>query len=282
MSPKNGVLLVAGLLLTAPATVLAHEDEGLAEPLFFVSSLPSTEFEIENSYEHKDSENENELSFGASFALLDRLGLKIEVPYVFRDPNQGASQDDFGDIAVSGKLLLYRAKDDRIVFSIGGGYAAPTGNKSKEIDGTGHWSTFAAAGSAIPIGHGLPDLGLQVMAGWEQDIGISQEALEKAEELEVPIKREKSFVWGIGVNMKLFDGRFVPGVELLQKRIARTTAPADKGTITELGAGFWYLPFLEKENSLSPLPIGIAGKGPVSNHQDANYTLMAVLKYEFE
>lgn len=282
MKPTYGVLFVAALLLIAPAMAVAHEDEGLAEPLFFVSPLPDTEFEIENSYAHKDTENENELSFGGKVTFFDRFELGIEAPYVFRDPNQGASQDDFGDVAFSGKLLLYRAKEDRFVLSVGGEYGAPTGNKSKEIDGTGHWSVFAVAGSAIPVGHGLPDFGLQATVGWEQDTGVSQEALETAEELGVPVRREKSFVWGIGVNTKLFDGRFVPSIELLQKRITRTTDPAEEGTITELGGGFWYVPFFEQQNRLAPITIGIAGKGPISNHQDANYTLKAMLKYEFE
>lgn len=283
-------LVVALFLVMTPAVVLAGEGHGetlkhdeLAEPFFTKKSFPENEVEFEFGYGHGDNEDELEFGVGGSMVFGEKFQLGLEIPYVVRKPNVGEDEFDIGDIEFSAKYLVYRAPENRFILSLDAEVAAPTGDEDKDIGGTGEWGLFTTAATAIPLGGGLPDLGVHLQFGWEQQIRTTKEQQEEAEELGVNDALEKAIIWRLAFNTKLFDGRFQPSIEFLGTTVVDAIEESEKGTIFEIGGGFWWLPFVGTNSDLAPLALGVAAKGPVSKMQgESNYSLLFVVKYEFE
>ena len=232
---------------------------------------------------HGDEENELEFGIGGSMVIRDRLQLGMEIPVVVRDPNVGDNESAVGDIEFSAKYLVYRAPENRFILSLDAEVAAPTGDEDKDIGGKGEWGLFTTAATAIPLGNGLPDLGAHLQFGWEQQIRTTKEQEEEAEELGVNDDLEKSIIWRLAFTLKLFEGRFSPTIEFLGTTVVDAIEESEKGTIFEIGGGFWWSPFVGTNSPLAPLAIGVAAKGPVSRMQgESNYSTLLVLKYEFE
>ena len=286
-------LVVALFLVMTPAVVLAGEGHGetlkhdehdeLAEPFFTKKSFPENEVEFEFGYGHGDNEDELEFGVGGSMVFGEKFQLGLEIPYVVRKPNVGEDEFDIGDIEFSAKYLVYRAPENRFILSLDAEVAAPTGDEDKDIGETGEWGLFTTAATAIPLGGGLPDLGVHLQFGWEQQIRTTKEQQEEAEELGVNDALEKAIIWRLAFNTKLFDGRFQPSIEFLGTTVVDAIEESEKGTIFEIGGGFWWLPFVGTNSDLAPLALGVAAKGPVSKMQgESNYSILFVVKYEFE
>ena len=287
------ILIAAMILAVAPAVALGaeghkeapkHDEHGeLAEPFFTKRSFPENEVEFEFGFGHGDEENELEFGIGGSMVIRDRLQLGMEIPVVVRDPNVGDNESAVGDIEFSAKYLVYRAPENRFILSLDTEVAAPTGDEDKDIGGKGEWGLFTTAATAIPLGNGLPDLGAHLQFGWEQQIRTTKEQEEEAEELGVNDDLEKSIIWRLAFTLKLFEGRFSPTIEFLGTTVVDAIEESEKGTIFEIGGGFWWSPFVGTNSPLAPLAIGVAAKGPVSRMQgESNYSTLLVLKYEFE
>lgn len=286
-------LAVALFLVMTPAVVLAggdHEEtlkhdehDELAEPFFTKKSFPENEVEFEFGYGHGDQEDELEFGVGISMVMGEKFQLGLEIPYVVRNPNVGQDESDIADIEFSAKYLVYRAPENRFILSLDAEVAAPTGDEDKDIGETGEWGLFTTAATAIPLGGGLPDLGAHLQVGWEQQIRTTKEQREEAAELGVDDNLEKAIIWRLAFNTKLFDGRIQPSIEFLGTTVVDAIDESEEGTIFEIGGGFWWLPFVGTNSDLTPLALGVAAKGPVSKMQgESNYSLLFVLKYEFE
>lgn len=265
-------------------TVQKHDEHNeLAEPFFTKKSIPENEIEFEFGYGHGDSENELEFGVGASMVFGENFQLGIEIPYVVVDHDDGEDVSSIGDIEFSAKYLVYRAPENRFILSFDAEVAAPTGDEDKEIGETGEWGLFTTAAFAIPMGNGLSDLGVHLQFGWEQQIRTTAEQREEAEELGVNDALEKAIIYRLALNTKLFDGQFQPSIEFLGTTIVDAIEESEKGTIFEIGGGFWWLPYVGTNSGLAPLALGVAAKAPVTRMQgESNYSLLFVLKYEFE
>ncbi len=285
MMSAAALLLVAGSAFAdeghGHGETLKHDE--LAEPFFTKKSFPENEVEFEFGYGHGDEEDELEFGVGGSMVFGEKFQLGLEIPYVVRKPNDAEDESDIGDIEFSAKYLVYRAPENRLILSLDAEVAAPTGDEDKDIGEKGEWGLFTTAATAIPLGDGLPDLGVHLQFGWEQQIRTTNEQQEEAEELGVDDALEKAIIYRLAFNTKLFNGRFQPSIELLGTTVVDAIEESEKGTIFEIGGGFWWLPFVETNSDLAPLALGVAARGPVTKMQgESNYSLLFVLKYEFE
>ncbi len=261
------------------ADVEEHAEE-LAEPIFTKRSFPEKEIEVEVLFDDKEKENEVEIGIGASAVLFDRLQLGLEIPYVVRNPERGRQERNLGDVELSGKYLVYQAPENRFIFSIDAEVAVPSGSENKEIGGTGEWGVFMTAGSAVPLGGSVPDLGVHVQFGFEQQVRLSDEQKEEAEEPGNHKVKEKELVWNIAINMPLFDGILIPTFEVLGTEILEAIEDREEGTIIELAGGFWLAPF-EHDSPLEDLAFGVSVKAPVTDMKERNVAALFIAKWEF-
>lgn len=301
---KIWVLSVAALLLIAnsafaggdngPKETLKHEDtlkhddhgDELAEPFFTKKSYPENEIEFEVEFGHGNTEDEWEFGVGASVVLGENFQLGIEIPYVVRRPDGAEDESSIGDVEFSAKYLVYSAPKDKNKFFLAfdAEVAVPTGDEDKDIGEKGEWGLFTTVGMAIPLGNGLSDLGVHLQLGYEQQIRTTKEQKEEAEELGVDDALEKAIIYRLAFTTKLAKGRFQPSLEFLGTTVIDAIEEAEKGTIFEIGGGFWWSPFVGTDSDLAPLALGLAAKGPVTRLQEEgrDYTVLFVLKYEFE
>lgn len=289
------ICIASVFLFVLPSGVLAdgeekhgakeeHHDE-LAEPIFTKRSFPEKEIELEIGVDKKKTEDEVEIGNGVSWVFFDRLQLGVEIPFGFRNPDNGNSVHDFGDMEFSGKYLLYQAPENRFLLSFDAEVAAPTGDEKKEIGQTGEWGLFLTAGSSVPMswlvsGGNLPDLGAHLQFGYAQQIRLTKEQREEAEGLGRAAVHEKELIWNLAFNTKLFDGIFVPEFEVLGKTVVDAIEKEEEGTFVELAGGFWLAPF-EEDSSLGGLHFGLAAKAPVSSKKERHVSTLFITKWEF-
>ena len=198
-----------------------------------------------------------------------------------RKPDEGSSERNIGDIEFSAKYQFLKAETDGLNFSLAADVAAPTGDRDKEIGGTGEWGVSALAGTLIDTGENFPDIGLHFELGYQQQMRLSNEQKEAAEELEVDTIRQKEMVWNAALNLPLLDGRLTPSFEVLGTTVLEAVDPSEEGTVVELGGGFWVNPFAE-DDALGPLSLGLAAKAPITDRRESDFSAMLVVKYEFE
>lgn len=277
LGPPVAVVALAALI--SPAW--AESDVEVPEPLFTEQAAVEAEAELEFGFESKATEDEYEVELGLSQVFFDRLQVGASIPIGIRDPDVGSTQGNVGDVEFSTKYQFLDVSKDAINLSLAGSVATPTGDRDKEIGGTGNWGVFALAGTNIDTGEGLADLGVHLRFGYEQAIRLSNEEKEAAETLGVGGVRQKELVWGGAINTSFFDGRIIPTFEVLGRTILDAVDPDKEGTILELGGGFWLRPFAEGSD-LGPLSLGVAAKGPVTNRRESDFSALVVVKYEFE
>lgn len=256
-------------------------DHELAEPFFTKKSFPENEIEFEIGFSHGDTEDELEFSVGGSVVLGKKFQIGIEIPYVVRKPDGAADESNIGDIEFSAKYLVYRAPKDRFILSFDAEVALPTGDEDKDIGEKGEWGLFTTAASAIPLGAGLSDLGVHFQLGYEQQIRNTTEEKEEAEELGVDVVLEKAIIYRLAFTTKLFNGSFQPSLEFLGTTVVDAIEESEKGTIFEIGGGFWWFPFVGTNSNLTPLALGFAAKAAVSKMRENDYSTLFVLKYEY-
>ena len=276
---KNHIHLVAVMVLAALVSpAWAESDAEIPEPFFMEKAAVETEVELEFGFDDKKTEDEYEIELGGAAVLFDRFQVGASIPIGIRNPDEGSTQSAVGDVEFSTKYQFLDVSGDGLNFSLAGSVALPTGNRDKEIGGTGEWGVFALAGTTIETGKDLANLGVHVRFGYEQAIRLSNEEKETAEALGVGRVREKELVWGGAIVTSLFDGRVVPTFEVLGRTILDAVDPDEEGTIVELGGGFWLRPFAELET----LALGVAVKGPVTDRRKSDFSALFVVKYEFD
>ncbi len=273
------VAMGAAIIASSAMAGEGKEKPELGEPFF--SGKPSVEREVEFGamLEGFNKKRTLEFSAGLSWTFTEDWQVGVEVPFGVVLPTNG-DKDRYGlsDVEFSTKYVLLRSVDGDFLLSLAGDIAPPTGSRSKDIGGTGEWGVSLLSSAGIPLGDGLV-LGLFGEIGYGQQIRVSRDAREEAEEMEIGPTREKEFIFRAAATLPLADGKFVPTLELIGTRILDATNPAEQGTIVEIGGGFWWSPF---KGDLEGLTIGIAAKGPVTNRREGNYSVLFVAKFELE
>lgn len=277
----TALAVVMSTLITPAFAGSDVEEVEIPEALFTDKAGVDKELELEFGFDNKATEDEYEIGVGGSWVFFDRLQLGVEVPFGIRDPDAGSSQSNIGDVEFGAKFQFLSAAMDGVSLSLAASVAAPTGDRDKEIGGVGGWGVAALAGVLVDTGDSLPDVGVNLQLGFEQQIKLSNEQKEAAETLGVGETLQKEFIWNLAFTVPFFDGRFVPMFEVLGTTTLDAVDSDEEGTIVELSGGFWVSPFEEGE-PLGSLAVGVAAKAPVTNKRESDFSALLVFKYEFE
>jgi len=134
-------------LAVTDSIVMTDRDELYAAPAIEFFRLP----------------DQKRLTAGAEFAygLTDRLQVAADVPYVFVDPDAGASENGIGDVFAGTRYAVVNYREHRFGLDVGFGLDFPTGNEHRDL-GEGHATSdlsFTASAWLGPVNG-------QVNAGW--------------------------------------------------------------------------------------------------------------------
>lgn len=135
--------LMAGLVLVWTATPVGAATGHGPAPLHFthpiITEAPTPDTKLRGNYEferHDIATGEEEAHRGEAvleYALDPGFSLEAKVPYTFRDPANGSSVDDLGNVKVTAKLATYRFADQGAVLGGGLELGLPTGDDTKGI-----------------------------------------------------------------------------------------------------------------------------------------------------
>lgn len=103
-------------------------------------------------------ETEHEIEAELEWALTNRIGLVLEVPYAIVEPDTGASVRGFGDMAISPRFLL--KKTERYMLAMNLEVAIPTGDEDKGL-GSGEFALAPSFSAWFDLG-GWTTLNAQV------------------------------------------------------------------------------------------------------------------------
>jgi hypothetical protein len=163
--------------------------------------------------------------------------------------------------------------------SLRGEVEPPTGSRSKDIGGDGSFGFSVLAGRLFPIAESLPELGVQLQVGYEQQIRLTDEQRETADEDDLSRTREKDVIWNLVLTQNYEEWRIQPVFELLGTSTVDALEHSDEGTIVEIGGGFWWTPF-PGGRGLENFDIGVGAKGPATTRDDSNFTALLILDWE--
>lgn len=194
--------------------------------------------------------------------------------------NEGQTVASLADIELSAQVLLCCETGWPLDFlSLRAEVSPPTGSRSKEIGGDGSFGFSVLAGKLIPLTESLPDLGVQMQVGYEQQIRLDDEQRETAEEEDLSRTREKEVIWNLALTQDYEEWRIRPVFEVLDTSVVDALERSDEGTIVEVGGGFWWTPFADGEG-ITDIIIGVGAKGPVTTRNDSNFTALLVFDWE--
>jgi hypothetical protein len=245
------------------------------EPIFTQRAFVEKDLELDTTWDKVQGGNAIELAPGVSWVFGQRLELDLEVPVGVLIPSPGATVGSLGDIALGAQLLLCCGPDGPLdYFSLRADIAPPTGDRTKDIGGSGAWSVSLLPARRFTIAQRLPDLMVELQLTYAEDLRATAAPSQACG------VRQKAFVWNSALTQQYWDGRIRPVLELLGTTVIDAADRADEQTVVELAAGMWTVPFPD-DHPLSPLSIGLGWKWPVVNHLDSELTGLLILEWSF-
>lgn len=269
------------MLAAAPEVAFA-EDRGddLTEPLFAERSFIENNAELDTEFEGADDGDSLGISGELNWVFFDRLQLGISVPVGVNFPDDGQTVASLADVEFSVQVLVCCETGWPLDFlSLRGAVAAPTGSRSKDIDGDGAFGFFVLAGRLFPLTESLPDLGVQLQVGYEQQIRLDDEQRDTARDEGLSHTREKDVIWNLAVTQNYSQWSIQPVLEVLGTSSVDALERGDEGTVVEVGGGFWWTPFPGGQG-IENFNIGVGAKGPVTIRNDSNFTVLLVFDWE--
>jgi len=273
------VLLLVGSAASAlrPACAwgrhLARGDP--TEPIFTQRAFVEKNIELDSGWDRAPGTYGVEFAPGVSWVFWKRLELDLEVPIGLRIPDHGATVGSLGDLGLGAQLLLCCGPDGPLdYFSVRADVSPPTGDRAKDIGGTGSWSLSVLPARRFTILQQLPDLVVQLQLSYAQDLHASASPSGSRE------VRQKAFVWNTALAQQYWDGRIRPVFEVLGTTVVDAADATDERTAVELAAGFWTAPFPD-DNVLSPMSIGLGWRWPVTRRLESSLAGLLVLEWSF-
>jgi len=272
-SRTSTLLLLSTALAPAVAALpaLAHHRARLdpTEPLFTERSFLEKNLELDTTWEHGADENRVELSPSVTWVFWKWLQLDLEIPIDIVVPDRGPTVGSQDDVAVAVQTLLCCQPDQLLDYlSLRLEVEAPTGDRAKDVGGTGAWTASVLPGRLLTIDESLPDLFVQMELAWSEALRPAAGAAS----------RTRGVDWNVAFAQQYLAGRFRPVVEMLG---TSTVDGDDRGTLVELAAGVWTAPFAD-EHWLSPVSIGLGWKWPVTGGADTELTGLFILEWAFD
>jgi hypothetical protein len=277
---SGGLACLLLALLAEPERVFAEDQGGeLTEPIFTERSFIENNAELDSAFEEADDADSLGFSVEANWVFLDRLQLGVAVPFGVNFPKDGQTTAGFSDVEFSAQVLLCCESGWPLDFlSFRAEVAPPTGSRAKDIGGDGSFGFSVLAGRLFPLTESLPDLGIQVQAGYAQQIRLDDEQRETARELGLSRTREKDVIWNVALTQNYSQWRLQPVFEVLGTSTVDGLQSSDEGTIVELGGGFWWTPFADGRG-LKNFDIAVGAKGPVTTRNDSNFTAIVIFDW---
>ena len=269
---SKGVAVLFAVMMAVPTARAHHVDAELTEPIFTERSFVEKNIEIDTAYEEADDGESLEVSLEANWVFDERFQIGVEVPVGINFPDGGSTVGGLSDVEISGTYLLCCDSGQPLDFlSLRAEVAAPTGDRGKDIGGDGAVGASLLAGKLVTVVDSLPDLGLQVQLGYEQQIRLTNDQLETARDNGLSKTREKSVLWNFALSQNYIQWRLQPVLEVLGTTTFDALESGDEGTIVEIGGGIWWTPF-EDGRGLKNLDIAVGAKGPVTGRKESNVT----------
>jgi len=109
--------------------------------------------QVEVSWDHlrwDNGDRENNLLFVPIYGVTERIELSIEIPYLFRNPREGESEDGIGDINIVAKLLMVEEGERNPAFTLKAVLKTESGNEDRRLgSGDTDYSLVAVASKTI-------------------------------------------------------------------------------------------------------------------------------------
>ena len=148
VSRVGSFLIVLGLAIPAAANHLAREDP--PEPIFVQRAFIENDLEAGIDWERGDGSQDLEIEAGVTWVFFDRLQLGADIPLGISIPDHGSTEADLADIDFSAKWLICCDEPTGYTFvSARADVSPPTGDRSRDIGGTGSF------GFSLNLGYGL-------------------------------------------------------------------------------------------------------------------------------
>lgn len=282
---RGALLLAASLLLLgrdAAANHIAREDP--SEPIFTQRAFVERNLELDVGLTREDGDAGEtlETTVAGTWVFARRWQLGLEIPTLTRFPPTGPAVAGLGDVAPSLQVLL--CCEERMgwrFLSVRAEAEAPTGDRRRDLDGTGSFMFSLLAGNGFTVVRALQDLGVQVQLAYTQEIRLSDEERETAADLGRSRVREKAVLWNVALTQPLFGGRLTPVLELLGSTVVDAVDPGDEGTRVQVGAGFWTAPFAD-DGVLSALSLAAGWRFPVTGQRDDRGAGLLIAEWAFD
>jgi hypothetical protein len=144
-----------GLILLVCCTVApAYAQYDEPDITFFyplVTRRPIIERELEFKLTHTKGlgERETETALAIEWPILPRLQFEVEVPFTFRDPDEGKVVAGFSDIDLEAKLQVFKSVQYRTLVAFGLESKLPSGSRARGLGGEHTIEPFLTAGIAL-------------------------------------------------------------------------------------------------------------------------------------
>ena len=274
--------ILLALILAAPAGAnhLAREDP--PEPIFTQRAFIENDLESAVDWGRGFGTQDLDLALGVTWIVLDRLQLGAEIPLGISIPDDGTTHADLSDINLSAKWLFCCEKPTGYTFvSVRVDASPPTGDRNRDIGGTGSFGFSLDLGYGLTVRESLQDLSIQFQASYFQQMRLSRDQLHTARSLGLSKTLEKRVLWNLAFVQPLFGGRLQPSFELLGTSIVDAVQSADEGSSLQLAVGFWVVPFGDS-HPLSNLSIGLGGRVPVTNRREDRGGATLIFEFAFD
>ena len=129
--PPLGFSLTEGWLDPWPHNHFSRRGTPFAHTFFTEPAFLDRDFFLDTRIARGEDENEVEIEAELEWALTRRIGVVLEVPFHFVDPEEGETEQGFGDFAFAPRLLL--VETDRFFLSANFEVGTPTGSESRGL-----------------------------------------------------------------------------------------------------------------------------------------------------
>lgn len=128
-------LLVVSMLVSVNAQADSAHDKKLyfSTPFRAINPMPENELRLDYQFEKGSEGVENEIEAEVEYKITDELEVEIEVPYKFVNPNDGDSENAFGNLEVGVQVANYAFAEHNLLLSYGAAFSLPTGDEDKGI-----------------------------------------------------------------------------------------------------------------------------------------------------
>lgn len=146
---NKGFVFVALLLLTTAVNTFAYRPLGTEDANVAGKGVAQTEVSWDN-LNWKNGDKEDVFLLVPIYGLTENLELSVEIPYLYRRPASGTSEEGTGDINIVAKYLLVPGGAEHPAFAVKGVVKMDNGDYDKGLgSGDRDYTVIAAASETI-------------------------------------------------------------------------------------------------------------------------------------